>query len=424
MRGTTALLLRDLLSKLHPPSPATARESARLLTILDKSFRKQLDDIHPPPSARRGDASQTPVPAEASRPVTSHLNSVLLHPLLETRHTESTHLSPRTSAIYAFDTSLRAGTLTLLKLKKIAKQYLAELKSGSVGNTEQKLGYKIAAWLASESPSGKTAFFHLQPMLQEVVPVMYADGLEGVVWTWLKSVYQRAWVHDVKSLSPKDSSLFLNAEDILISEMMRMSLRQNSLLDAAIQFVEASNYRHQSNSLPASSSSIGEGHLHRPLVSSYRRISTAILQRRNKHDIDASTFDQILKFSVRFTNDTVITRSILHLYHPAAPTAEFLYNDLHEESFTQAWNSWHSKHRTLHRAFLISILDAAQLSLNHRKSAQASFFLDFAGAHWPECLPPGRQAVDESLLDQVRHARKKVIAPQFVFNNIHDLDPI
>lgn len=47
MRVTNPLLLKSLISKIHPQLPLNARESDQLLNILKTSFRKHLDVVHP-----------------------------------------------------------------------------------------------------------------------------------------------------------------------------------------------------------------------------------------------------------------------------------------------------------------------------------------------------------------------------------------
>ena len=77
--------LKSFASKLHPELPLSPRESNRLLTALTGSFRRQLDEAHPPakeraqPSAtRRDDASTTPGPHSSSAAIADrHLASVL-----------------------------------------------------------------------------------------------------------------------------------------------------------------------------------------------------------------------------------------------------------------------------------------------------------------------------------------------------------
>ena len=377
MRNTAALLLRDLLSKLHPPSPATARDSARLLKVLDSSFRQRLDDAHPSPSARQIDGNQHLVAPEASRPSTTHLNALLHHPLLEGHTERHTSLPQARNAVEAFDTLVRTETVTLSKLRKLAGQHVQESKTTPTAVTPiGSLAHRIAAWLASESSSTKITLFSNQAILNDVLAAMYTDGAEDIVWSWLRSLYQREWVRDAQNLSYEDSIPFLNAEDNLVSGMIRRSIVHNDFADAANQYIAAANYRQSLGGLYSS-------HL---LLGSYRRISSAILHHRLLHNIDAPTFSDLLKYSITFSQHKVIASPILQLYHPTTPSTSSLHTFLHDSISVFKWNTWHRKQPNLHKAILVSLLDAAQLSLSQQQSSHADFFLNFAETHFPERL--------------------------------------
>jgi hypothetical protein len=393
MKNTASLLLRDIITKLHPPAPATARDSAKLLTLLNKSFRKQLDEAHPAPLARPVQHNDGP---EAIRSTTSHLDSVLHHPLLE-HHSHARGLDHST-AVPAFEAALRDNDLTVSTLSSICKQYLAEIKF-SPHTTRSQLGPRIAAWMSSADVRTKTMFLLCDWLYQHTVPVLYADGLESEAWSWLKALYQRDWLPSSLTVSPADQGLFQDAEDKLVSEMMRMALKRNSILDATHQYVQASTYRIASakdQAVPL-----------KPLLSAYRRISSAILYRRHNHGISASLFDQLLKASPAFTaNHKVVGGSILNLYHPTTPSAQHLFNDLRSDFFTEPWVAWHTKQPILHRSLLLAILDAAELSLKQNHSFQAAFFLDHAHKYWPDAAP----AVAAPTPDDAQSIRERITA--------------
>ncbi|RMD41450.1 hypothetical protein DV735_g3708, partial [Chaetothyriales sp. CBS 134920] len=405
MRVSAVLLLKNLLTRLHPPAPATERESARLLAVLDHAFRRQLDAAHPPP---KEDLQQSPVPTQPSRPVNRHLESLLLHPLLETKQSSPAHGPPPHTAVDQFDHALRTRNMTVAKLSRIARQYLVQIKNKP---SPEKLGHRLAAWLEAESAHTKSSFFQSPDAIHDVVPLMYADGLESTVWAWLRSLYECEWFRDGDAVGSPQTPALLHAQDMLISEMMRMSIRRGSIHDAAAQYVAAALYRAQS--APTE-----------PLTSSYKRIATAILHKRHRHGIDTSTFDQVVDHAISFSTDRVVTRSFLQLYHPTSPTAEGLYHELNNDSFAGPWHSWHRKHKLLHAALLNSVLDAAQLSLEQSKFHHASFFLDLAETHWPDYLgassssvesPPDHTSIITSRLQRARQllaSHTSIVRPQ------------
>jgi hypothetical protein len=421
MRATTTLLLRDLLSKLHPPAPTTAVESQRLLKLLDGSFRKRLDEAHPPLTAHRGEEQDQPTLAEPSRPAAAHIDSILHHPLLEAKIHHYDGLSsilktpssdPKQSPIEDFDYLLRYDQLTFSDLQRIARHYICSSRHGPALNRGQKLADRIAAWIASEEAPVKAAFLASPGVLLDIIPVMYADSREEVVWGWLRSLYQQE--------TPN-----LDTEDCLISEMMRASIKNGNLSDAAQQFVQASHYRYQSRHVSVIMERTYSNQQYRPLLSSWKRISSAILSRRISHSISASNFDHLLRYAIPFSYHRVITRPFLELYHPTNPSAEALYVALRTPAFFTKWNTWHSKHRILHKTFLVSILDAAQLALSQQGTRQAQFFLSFTETHWPEFLPSTQPETSDTIEIDVETLTERIdqaiqqASPTLPFHRIH-----
>ncbi|KAK4495670.1 hypothetical protein PRZ48_012938 [Zasmidium cellare] len=91
MKVSNVLGWKSFIDKLHPQLPLTTKESQRLLTALTSSFRKHLDEAHPPPSVE-DERKSRPVDGVA-KPQTrtwhssashadKHLASVLTNPLL------------------------------------------------------------------------------------------------------------------------------------------------------------------------------------------------------------------------------------------------------------------------------------------------------------------------------------------------------
>ena len=390
MRVTTALLIRNLISKLHPPSAATPRESQQLLRLLGSSLQKQLDDAHPVPQRSQDvgkDVDQIPI--ETARATSLHLDSILHHPLLEAHGllTASSQQSTR-DPVLGFEAALKGGTLDLVKLRRFAALYGAGLKHKQ-GKISNGIGPLIAAWFNAADLTMKVEFITGdEQAISEVIPVMFEDGMEEVVWTWLSMLYQRSWPSSA-DYQPSRGRL-LHAEDSFVSYMMRGSIQRGAFQDAAQQYIQARDYRQARDGDRASS-----------LLSAWRRISSAILARRDKHNMDSTIFSQLLEgeasvVTIPFTssnNACLIGPEHLHLYHPTRPTASPLDGALHNSQYFQAWSAWNKMTGQGWRCrFLATFLDAAQLSLDQDMSRQAMFFLEFAQTHYPELLPPKHPA--------------------------------
>jgi DNA-directed RNA polymerase subunit RPC12/RpoP len=87
---------KSLAAAIHPQLPLSPKESSRLLTALTSSFRKHLDEVHPPKAIEEGGKHGKPIPqpgvgsAKISKHAMhssaaladKHLASVLTNPLL------------------------------------------------------------------------------------------------------------------------------------------------------------------------------------------------------------------------------------------------------------------------------------------------------------------------------------------------------
>ena len=91
-RSAVALGFRSLTANLHPRVPLSVKESQKLLTVINSSFRKHLDEVHPwsgeSPTEQRGvdgshQSSSTSQQSNSSSSALAdrHLSSVLTSPL-------------------------------------------------------------------------------------------------------------------------------------------------------------------------------------------------------------------------------------------------------------------------------------------------------------------------------------------------------
>ena len=385
MRVTTALLIRNLISKLHPPSAATPRESQQLLRLLGSSLQKQLDDAHPVPQRPQdGGKDVDQIPIETARATSLHLDSILHHPLLEAHGLPTANGQQLTrDPVLAFEAALKGGTLDLVKLRRFVALYKTGLKQGQA-KISHGIGPLIAAWFNAADLNMKVRFMTGdEQAISEVIPVMYEDGMEEAVWTWLSMLYKRPWL----STADRQPSVgrLLQAEDMFVSHMMRASVQRGAFQDAAQQYIQARDYRKVRDSNGAS-----------PLLTSWRRISSAVLARRGKHSIESNIFSQLLKcepsiVAVPFVASNpacLIGSEHLQLYHPTQPSATSLYNALRNKQYLEAWTAWNkTATEGWRRRFLSTFLDAAQMSLDQNVPSQATFFLEFVQTQYPEYLP-------------------------------------
>ena len=400
MRATTALLLKELISKLHPPSPITPRESQKLLRLLNTSFQRRLDDLHPSPRLHQEDESpHGRVPLVSSREPDPHLHSVLHHPLLEPNVAKPTENS-KLRAAQIFREAVRDTRVSPQLIHSCCRRYLEGVKRSEAVPSDSLLGVKIAAWLSSVSDSTRCEILTNTRLLPDLIYVMYADGKEGEVWDWLSTVYKRMWGDP--DARPPDIVDLLDVEDSFVCAMAQAPIRLGALEDAVQQFIQASKYRVQSrrgNVRP----NVNDELSYRPLLKSWRRIAAAILFKRRAHGISPSAFNELLGLSIPFTAHPTISKGFMMLYHPEARTSEVLYQELRSEVDRQCWASWcRTSSHAMRKALLLAILDAAELSLTHQRPEESQFFLDLAQAQWPKIFKIAESTQPAKRLECVR----------------------
>ncbi|ETN47062.1 uncharacterized protein HMPREF1541_01252 [Cyphellophora europaea CBS 101466] len=387
MRVSPTFLLRSIVSKLHPPSPATARESQRLLRSLDGAFRKRLDEVHPAPSLdahRESDA-----PADGNHSVNTHLDAILQHPLLQSKNTAGAQ--PGSSrAVTLIDRILREGALDMDSLRKAAQIYLSDAQTFKRNEREQ-LAPRLAAWMASASDAQRTEFFTTSTTVGPVLLVMSRDGADETVWEWLKHLHR---CKDASFVAHQQHlRTWLDAEDEFVSCMISNALRKKQFTAAAQQYVAAAAHR---ATLPQPA----------PMIAAWTRIASLVAMKRRRHGIPSALFSRVLAHAppLDAMAKTYYSSGFLALYHPDRPSVQPLYHDLHNEAFVAHWSKWKWRRTTkIQQALLTAILDAADMASSRGKTAQARFFLDFAQTHFPDIVSRAEAVASPAArLDQAR----------------------
>ncbi|KEF61384.1 uncharacterized protein A1O9_02950, partial [Exophiala aquamarina CBS 119918] len=339
MKTSPSLLVRNFLKAIHPPLiPTTARETKKLVGVLESAFQKHLDETHPSPQSLSShtashDANSIPDPAhQATRATHTHLASLLAHPLLQKQSVSAD--PPHSLTATAVAESQNVGswkTYDFALVQRCCRLYLNGLKRKEVVPQDRRLGPRLLSWYTHMSASEKYTFLADSEVLQLVVPVLYADQLESVVWDMLSTLYERPSVSKAfaKTTTPvveqSRASLYQRAEDNLISLMIHQTALRGSTADAAQQYIQACKY-YESRTLSDKPQSIKLGR-------SWNRLAQAILDRRSKHNLSSELFNEIISFGTRSSRPWTWVPSCLQLYHPTTPSYKPLMSLLEADNF-------------------------------------------------------------------------------------------
>lgn len=233
VRTTSLNSLKNFLPKIHQ-TLLTRRESQQLLDSITSSFRKNLDKEHPW-EHNEDLTSQKPItqatktilsapshsaslPDRSSRqlPTDRHLGAILSNPLFAHEENKKPATVPR-DPFDVFDYAVSRGLMT----PRRAAGFLAKVRSQITGESADDIrqgmaksgaGLRVVQWLRASGLENDLQFLSHPSLFAALIPFMYAEGLEEVVWYWVAHLGAREET-DGKARSWQDGALsaLLNA---------------------------------------------------------------------------------------------------------------------------------------------------------------------------------------------------------------------
>ena len=421
MRLTPILGVRSLVAKLHPPLLKTPRESQQLLSVLNSAFKRQLDDVHPPVNPvknrefDRSRSSDTVFANPSANAANDHLLSILHHPLLEPKNSESTGLaSAAARAVKLLDTAIVEGNVTPALLELCLITYTQNGKHMPRVSEGHRLGYKIVAWFNTTDAAIKESFLTGR-LMDKVVPLMYSEGQEQVVWDWLRMLYEGDFggQNDKSAYDPK-SPTWQENEGNLVRLMVREALRRRNLPGAVQEYAQAWNYMTESGRLPQGIHHFRSSSPNSSMSRTSTMIVHMIIYRRHDHGLPSVLYDLITKLDHHWSRPKYWQQVFLPIYHPARASAELLLQSLRSGDFLQhklPFIRQRAKSGTPKLA-TIAMIDAAQLLLDQEQPMKAQFVLDETENHFPEFVSERKLQDNKS---RIQAARREVAAKPVVF---------
>lgn len=194
MKANVARTWRSLTPNIHPPLPMTPRESQRLLSLLNASFKQQFDREHLATSSSNEHHTNL------------HLHSILTNPLFDAKpRTHGTSItksqrigqntgqlpSQMTQPMDAFKKRVSQGTADLLTAKMCLRvQYKACMASSDATPREamQTSGAAptILQWLWSSGMEDNGTFLSDRKFIALLVPFLVAEGQQSRISHWLR----------------------------------------------------------------------------------------------------------------------------------------------------------------------------------------------------------------------------------------------
>ena len=206
MKISPVLTWKYLSSKVHPPLPLNPRDSQKLLSLLNTSFRKQLDREHP---KIRSDERQA---------TDAHINSILRSPLfLGTQKgkplVSPQHQGPRndTQTVVQAKASSNDSINSVERFQQLVASGKADLRAAHlclsdiwtrVKNLPKELQYSemktsqagavVLHWLWSSGSMQSLLFLHETKFTASLIPFLIVEGRKTLLWKWLRLLSKEA----------------------------------------------------------------------------------------------------------------------------------------------------------------------------------------------------------------------------------------
>lgn len=358
MRLTPTLDLRALIAKLHPPIATTPQQNKELLFLLSSSFRKRLDDAHPPILPTGPRVSGPAVGNASARATIEHLQSVLHHPLLTPSPFQPTEpQSAAVAAVVMMDRVLIDGKPNFNVVRQCLHMYSQTTKKGDADpKHEHRMSSKISTWYTTSSTDTKRRILSSPTILQHAVPILYTEGLEEVVWEWLKTLY--SWTgKPLHWWVPVSSLTFL---------MIKEALRRSRLNAAVVQINQTCAYVQRTGRISS------DARLVQTWKAAVKTVILAILRKGHHHGLSSHLFDEFLEHRQSWSDSDMLTLGLISLYHPTRPSAKALVIAVEQESdqVKAHLGEMNSMPELARKTMLNALLDGARLLLDQDTSSR------------------------------------------------------
>ncbi|KAI0889338.1 uncharacterized protein GGS22DRAFT_153667 [Annulohypoxylon maeteangense] len=200
VRTNSLKSLKNFLPQLHQPLPLNKRESRQLLESITASFRKNLDEEHPWGSSKDESVSRNTTrlkqdspllkstSTSSNRPTEKHLHAILSHPLFT--HQERPKPAAALDPFHVFDTAVSRGLMTPRRAAGFLSKVRTQIKAENPDTEQEAMaksgaGLRVVQWMRTSGLESNMQSFSNVPLFWNLIPFMYAEGFEELVWTWV-----------------------------------------------------------------------------------------------------------------------------------------------------------------------------------------------------------------------------------------------
>ncbi|KAK2732944.1 hypothetical protein FQN57_002429 [Myotisia sp. PD_48] len=403
MNGNSLRSFNSWAKKIHPPLPRTTRESQQLLNLLTSSFRRHLDNEHPPvreeadkeinasSSLSSSSASSYPngkdtdnVSSLLRSAPEQHLNSILQHPLFTTIPSKISRLQPdhATSTarnggnsnnikppfmLDALDDAMASGRADARFLHSYLQSHRASMRSLSNAAAKavmqkSKVGSKVITWFFAADPDTVKQFFANRHTMALVMPYLAAEGRQANVATWLDTFANKRTSSNSKS---SDSNSF--SEFNVIYEYVAAEINFGQGINSALEFFLKTG---------RASQRLGS-YAFRPTACYLAQWISSPDHSLDTKIIPTETYDEFLAVCMQVPDD--YWAAILALYHPTQPNPRPALKHIKHYWNTRTEQQQKQPLRPDHSARVLRLcLESASLCLQQELYSEANWLVNIA----------------------------------------------
>ncbi|KAI1503771.1 hypothetical protein F5X99DRAFT_374410 [Biscogniauxia marginata] len=375
-------LKRAFLPQIHQPLPLSRRESQQLLDAITTSFRKNLDKEHPwhqdeptshgPPSASaNAQFNLPPNPTKNHRPTDSHLRAILTNPLFS--HPQDAKPSPPRNfknPFDVFDSAVSRGLMTPRRAAGFLATVRSQIVKESADNVQQRMaksgaGLRVVQWLRASGQENDLHFLSDTSLIQNIIPFMYAEGLQEIVWVWLARLAMRMRTNDLEFETRPDR---VNARSLskLLSTIIKET--SGSRTGAKISLDSSYSALAKANDILSIQNQLAANNIQR----TWEGLSwESTVNARERPKPSASLFDSFLGVGRPFKLNLDLAH--LDLHHPTTPEHSAAIEYLHLKNRIEGDIADMERNARAQRRIICLALDTADRLKQVGKSDEASW---------------------------------------------------
>ena len=381
MRTTLALHWKTLVNKIHPPLPLTARDSQRLLNLLNSSFRQRLDRTHP---------------TDEEHHVDTHVQSILTSPLfLATSARSATifqHVSQQTIHPPSWQEKMNVEPMTVLQdciargaadLETARLCLDAQMRKCSTSSDvsfvmkSSNAGSIVQHWLWSSGRETSLDFLQDARLTRLLIQFLVAEGRHNRVSSWIR--------HLDRISRPSTSDYYMRMQGQILFQLTKAEVLYGAGPISAIKtFTQKLDDFVNAEQTPSG--------IRSRFILSGNYIAMCLPQMLKSGGVSSNDYDTVFKYTSQWCRPNTFIPAWLSVQHPERPDPYHTLAYLHHLAPREL--AVLSQRR---RNDIVGIsLKAAELLLAHNQGIEVAWIMNELRTHFaPEI--GFKNSVNESL---------------------------